>query len=168
MKNQNDTVTLQWKVLGFGHENAVFVPSLNPYLGDDPAQCVAFGGVHSVALTSLGKIFAWRWKIGPWSLVEALMREVDLVIPSKVKALPRTSMVCLWWLVYNSADRGRATLELGRCSAQQVLTMSLEEVIRLVVGDPSQFLALKILRPRPGPTPNLPSPSYRPKCKVPL
>ncbi|KAJ0088207.1 hypothetical protein Patl1_33075 [Pistacia atlantica] len=40
--------------LGFGHENSVFVPSLNPYLGDDPVQCVALGGVHSVALTSLG------------------------------------------------------------------------------------------------------------------
>ncbi|KAJ0088857.1 hypothetical protein Patl1_33080 [Pistacia atlantica] len=38
MKNQNDPVTLQWKVLGFGHENAVFVPSLNPYLGDDPCS----------------------------------------------------------------------------------------------------------------------------------
>ncbi|KAJ0011243.1 hypothetical protein Pint_32813 [Pistacia integerrima] len=153
MKNQNDPVTLQWKVLGFGHENAVFVPSLNPYLGDDPAQCVAFGGVHSVALTSLGKIFAWsvsckgyggfgalghsvyhkelfpRLVEGSWNgkirhiatlmghiicnnlnrvvllkrpvffemkemedwalvLVEALMREVDLVFPSKVKALP--------------------------------------------------------------------------------
>ncbi|XP_031252081.1 RCC1 domain-containing protein RUG3, mitochondrial-like isoform X5 [Pistacia vera] len=45
--------------LGFGHENSVFVPSLNPYLGDDPVQCVALGGVHSVALTSLGKIFTW-------------------------------------------------------------------------------------------------------------
>lgn len=45
--------------LGFGHENSVFVPSMNPYLGDDPVQCVALGGVHSVALTSLGKIFTW-------------------------------------------------------------------------------------------------------------
>ncbi|KAJ0027373.1 hypothetical protein Pint_36467 [Pistacia integerrima] len=45
--------------LGFGLENSVFVPSLNPYLGDDPVQCVPFGGVHSVALTSLGKIFTW-------------------------------------------------------------------------------------------------------------
>ncbi|KAJ0087955.1 hypothetical protein Patl1_33169 [Pistacia atlantica] len=45
--------------LGFGHENSVFVPSLNPYLGDDLVQCVALGGVHSVALTSLGKIFTW-------------------------------------------------------------------------------------------------------------
>ncbi|KAJ0089289.1 hypothetical protein Patl1_33144 [Pistacia atlantica] len=55
MKNQNDPVTLQWKVLGFGHENSVFVSSLNPYLGDDPAQCVALGGVHSVALLHLGR-----------------------------------------------------------------------------------------------------------------
>ncbi|KAJ0088757.1 hypothetical protein Patl1_33157 [Pistacia atlantica] len=47
--------------LGFGHENSVFVPSLNPYLGDDPVQCVALGGVHSVALTSLGKIFTWGY-----------------------------------------------------------------------------------------------------------
>lgn len=45
--------------LGFGHENSLFVPSLNPYLGDDLVQCVALGGVHSVALTSLGKIFTW-------------------------------------------------------------------------------------------------------------
>ncbi|KAJ0087683.1 hypothetical protein Patl1_33097 [Pistacia atlantica] len=49
--------------LGFGHENSVFVPSLNPYLGDDPVQCVALGGVHSVALTSLGKIFTWSVSI---------------------------------------------------------------------------------------------------------
>ncbi|KAJ0028525.1 hypothetical protein Pint_36686 [Pistacia integerrima] len=47
--------------LGFGHENSVFVLSLNPYLGDDPVQCVALGGVHSVALTSLGKIFTWGY-----------------------------------------------------------------------------------------------------------
>ncbi|KAJ0028328.1 hypothetical protein Pint_36517 [Pistacia integerrima] len=47
--------------LGFGHENSVFVPSLNPYLGDDPVQCVALGGVHSVALTSLGKISTWGY-----------------------------------------------------------------------------------------------------------
>ncbi|KAJ0089288.1 hypothetical protein Patl1_33145 [Pistacia atlantica] len=47
--------------LGFGHENSVFVPSLNPYLGVDPVQCVALGGVHSVALTSLGKIFTWGY-----------------------------------------------------------------------------------------------------------
>ncbi|KAJ0087646.1 hypothetical protein Patl1_33116 [Pistacia atlantica] len=47
--------------LGFGHENSVFVPSLNLYLGDDPVQCVALGGVHSVALTSLGKIFTWGY-----------------------------------------------------------------------------------------------------------
>ncbi|KAJ0027721.1 hypothetical protein Pint_36485 [Pistacia integerrima] len=45
--------------LGLGHENSVFVPSLNPYLGVDPVQCVALGGVHYVALTSLGKIFTW-------------------------------------------------------------------------------------------------------------
>ncbi|KAJ0088139.1 hypothetical protein Patl1_33136 [Pistacia atlantica] len=79
MKNQNDPVTLQWKVLGFGHENAVFVPSLNPYLGDDPAQCVAVGGVHSVALTSLGKIFAWSMSPNEGG---------GLSILSKVKALP--------------------------------------------------------------------------------
>ncbi|KAJ0027377.1 hypothetical protein Pint_36463 [Pistacia integerrima] len=78
------------------------------------ARCVALGGVHSVALTSLGKIFAWSHiatsgthtaaitesvemkEMEDWALVlvEALMREVDLV-----------SLL--------SADRGRATLELG-------------------------------------------------------
>ncbi|KAJ0088861.1 hypothetical protein Patl1_33085 [Pistacia atlantica] len=47
----------RWWRLGFGHENSVFVPSLNPYLGDDPVQCLPFGGVYSVALTSLGKVF---------------------------------------------------------------------------------------------------------------
>ncbi|KAJ0088314.1 hypothetical protein Patl1_33103 [Pistacia atlantica] len=47
--------------LGFGHENSVFVPSLNAYLGVDPVQCVALGKVHSVALTSLGKIFTWGY-----------------------------------------------------------------------------------------------------------
>ncbi|EEF52816.1 guanine nucleotide exchange factor P532, putative [Ricinus communis] len=45
--------------LGFGHENPVFVPTLNPNL--DPAKCVALGGVHSVALTSLGQVFTWGY-----------------------------------------------------------------------------------------------------------
>ena len=44
--------------LGFGHEDAAFVPTLNPYL-DDPVRCIALGGVHSVALTSLGQLFTW-------------------------------------------------------------------------------------------------------------
>ncbi|KDO39036.1 hypothetical protein CISIN_1g0358992mg, partial [Citrus sinensis] len=38
--------------LGFGHEDAAFVPTLNPYL-DDHVRCIALGGVHSIALTSL-------------------------------------------------------------------------------------------------------------------
>lgn len=42
--------------LGFGHEDAAFVPTLNPYL-DDPVGCIALGGVHSVALTSHGQLF---------------------------------------------------------------------------------------------------------------
>ncbi|ESR43037.1 hypothetical protein WN944_004548 [Citrus x changshan-huyou] len=46
--------------LGFGHEDAAFVPTLNPYL-DDPVRCIALGGVHSVALTSLGQLFTWGY-----------------------------------------------------------------------------------------------------------
>ncbi|KAK1563347.1 hypothetical protein Q3G72_026281 [Acer saccharum] len=46
--------------LGFGHENSAFVPTLNPYL-DDPVCCTALGGMHSVALTSLGQIFTWGY-----------------------------------------------------------------------------------------------------------
>lgn len=43
--------------LGFGHENPVFVPTLNPHL--DPVRSIALGGMHSVALTSLGEVFTW-------------------------------------------------------------------------------------------------------------
>lgn len=43
--------------LGFGHENPLFVPALNPHL--DNVRCVALGGLHSVALTSTGEVFTW-------------------------------------------------------------------------------------------------------------
>ena len=43
--------------LGFGHENPLFVPTLNPHL--DSVRSVALGGVHSVALTYLGEVFTW-------------------------------------------------------------------------------------------------------------
>ncbi|KAF2302277.1 hypothetical protein GH714_033961 [Hevea brasiliensis] len=45
--------------LGFGHENPVFVPTLNPNL--DGVRCIALGGIHSVALTSLGQVFTWGY-----------------------------------------------------------------------------------------------------------
>ncbi|KAL3007409.1 hypothetical protein AAZX31_08G332400 [Glycine max] len=41
--------------LGFGHENPLFVPTLNPHL--DNLLSVALGGLHSVALTSDGEVF---------------------------------------------------------------------------------------------------------------
>lgn len=44
--------------LGFGHENSAFVPTLNPYF-EDPVHSTALGGMHSVALTSLGRVFTW-------------------------------------------------------------------------------------------------------------
>lgn len=43
--------------LGFGHEYPSFLPTLNPNL--DSVRSVALGGVHSVALTSLGQVFTW-------------------------------------------------------------------------------------------------------------
>ncbi|KAK3019756.1 hypothetical protein RJ639_004202, partial [Escallonia herrerae] len=39
--------------LGFGHENPAFVPTLNPNL--DSIRSIALGGLHSVALDSLGQ-----------------------------------------------------------------------------------------------------------------
>ncbi|KAJ8760134.1 hypothetical protein K2173_010990 [Erythroxylum novogranatense] len=45
--------------LGFGHENPAYFPTLNPNL--DPVKCIALGGVHSVALTSLGQVFTWGY-----------------------------------------------------------------------------------------------------------
>ncbi|XVF81647.1 hypothetical protein PTKIN_Ptkin15bG0172000 [Pterospermum kingtungense] len=45
--------------LGFGHENPAFLPTLNPYL--DSVSSVALGGLHSVALTSLGQVFTWGY-----------------------------------------------------------------------------------------------------------
>ncbi|EOX93230.1 Regulator of chromosome condensation family protein isoform 1 [Theobroma cacao] len=45
--------------LGFGHENPAFLPTLNPYL--DSVSSVALGGLHSVALTSLGEVFTWGY-----------------------------------------------------------------------------------------------------------
>lgn len=43
--------------LGFGHENPVFVPTLNPHF--DGFRCIALGGLHSVALNSLGQVLTW-------------------------------------------------------------------------------------------------------------
>ncbi|KAL2906845.1 RCC1 domain-containing protein RUG3 mitochondrial [Bienertia sinuspersici] len=40
--------------LGLGHENSVFVPTLNPHL--NCVKSLALGGLHSVALTSLGQV----------------------------------------------------------------------------------------------------------------
>ncbi|KAG6721256.1 hypothetical protein I3842_03G103700 [Carya illinoinensis] len=45
--------------LGFGHENPVFVPTLNPHM--DSVKSVELGGLHSVALTSLGEVFTWGY-----------------------------------------------------------------------------------------------------------
>ncbi|KAM3395039.1 RCC1 domain-containing protein RUG3, mitochondrial isoform X1 [Capsicum galapagoense] len=45
--------------LGFGHENPVFVPTLNEHL--DSVTSVALGGLHSVALNSLGQVFTWGY-----------------------------------------------------------------------------------------------------------
>ncbi|KAK6142416.1 hypothetical protein DH2020_022764 [Rehmannia glutinosa] len=44
--------------LGFGHENPVFVPTLNPNLESD-VKSIALGGLHSVALDALGRVFTW-------------------------------------------------------------------------------------------------------------
>lgn len=43
--------------LGFGDENPVFVPTLNPDL--DEVRCIALGGIHSTALTRSGEVFTW-------------------------------------------------------------------------------------------------------------
>lgn len=43
--------------LGLGHENPMFVPTLNHHI--DHVRCVALGGLHSVALTSAGEVFTW-------------------------------------------------------------------------------------------------------------
>lgn len=43
--------------LGFGHENPVFVPTLNPNL--DNVKSIALGGLHSVGLNSVGQVFTW-------------------------------------------------------------------------------------------------------------
>ncbi|XP_059449952.1 RCC1 domain-containing protein RUG3, mitochondrial isoform X3 [Corylus avellana] len=45
--------------LGFGHENPAFVPTLNPHL--DSVRSVALGGLHSVALSSVGEVFTWGY-----------------------------------------------------------------------------------------------------------
>jgi len=49
--------------LGFGHENSLFVPTLNPHL--DNLRSVALGGLHSVALTSAGEVFTWSESLQP-------------------------------------------------------------------------------------------------------
>ncbi|MFS8026685.1 putative regulator of chromosome condensation 1/beta-lactamase-inhibitor protein II [Helianthus anomalus] len=43
--------------LGFGHENSVFRPTVNSNL--DSVRSIALGGLHSVALDSLGQVFSW-------------------------------------------------------------------------------------------------------------
>ncbi|KAL1807995.1 RCC1 domain-containing protein RUG3, mitochondrial [Daucus carota subsp. sativus] len=45
--------------LGLGHEDCVYVPTLNPHLCD--VKCVALGGLHSVCLDSSGQLFTWGY-----------------------------------------------------------------------------------------------------------
>ncbi|TQD79558.1 hypothetical protein C1H46_034918 [Malus baccata] len=45
--------------LGFGHENSLFLPTLNPNL--DSVRFVALGGLHSVALTATGEFYTWGY-----------------------------------------------------------------------------------------------------------
>ncbi|KAA8526176.1 hypothetical protein F0562_008085 [Nyssa sinensis] len=45
--------------LGLGHENPAFVPTLNPNL--DGVRSIVLGGLHSVALNSLGQVFTWGY-----------------------------------------------------------------------------------------------------------
>ncbi|GFP96575.1 E3 ubiquitin-protein ligase herc2 [Phtheirospermum japonicum] len=46
--------------LGFGHENPVFVPTLNQNIELD-IRSIALGGLHSVALDVLGRVFTWGY-----------------------------------------------------------------------------------------------------------
>ncbi|KAL7142330.1 hypothetical protein ABFS83_08G116600 [Erythranthe nasuta] len=46
--------------LGFGHENPIFVPTQNPNLELDVTS-IALGGLHSVALDVLGRVFTWGY-----------------------------------------------------------------------------------------------------------
>ncbi|KAL0301742.1 UNVERIFIED_CONTAM: RCC1 domain-containing protein RUG3, mitochondrial [Sesamum radiatum] len=46
--------------LGFGHENSVFVPTLNPNL-ESKLRSIALGGLHSIALDVLGRVFTWGY-----------------------------------------------------------------------------------------------------------
>lgn len=43
--------------LGFGHENTVFHPTLNSNV--ESVKSIALGGLHSIALDSLGHLFSW-------------------------------------------------------------------------------------------------------------
>lgn len=43
--------------LGFGDENSVFVPTLNPNL--EGVRSISLGGIHSTALTRSGEVFTW-------------------------------------------------------------------------------------------------------------
>lgn len=43
--------------LGFGDENTVFVPTLNPNL--EGVRSIALGGIHSTSLTRSGEVFTW-------------------------------------------------------------------------------------------------------------
>lgn len=43
--------------LGLGHEDCVYVPTLNSYLTN--VKCIALGGLHSVCLDSFDQLFTW-------------------------------------------------------------------------------------------------------------
>ncbi|RRT57690.1 hypothetical protein B296_00047080 [Ensete ventricosum] len=43
--------------LGFGDEDTVFVPTLNPNL--EGVRSIALGGIHSTSLTRSGEVFTW-------------------------------------------------------------------------------------------------------------
>ncbi|KAL3518854.1 hypothetical protein ACH5RR_021443 [Cinchona calisaya] len=47
--------------LGLGHEEPAFNPTLNSHLGSNLIRSAALGGLHSVALNSLGQVFTWGY-----------------------------------------------------------------------------------------------------------
>lgn len=55
--------------LGLGHEDPAFVPTLNAHLGSRSIASIALGGLHSVALNSLGQVYTWSVSLLSFAMV---------------------------------------------------------------------------------------------------
>lgn len=87
--------------LGFGHENSMFVPAPNPNLESD-VKSIALGGLHSVALDVLGRIFTWSVPVLAlcFTLLVLVCIDIELMIRGKYCLFCMNLFSSVYYVVY--------------------------------------------------------------------